>query len=63
MTHFEISPPYDFADVTALIGTRVIMDALASLVEGGHLGKRLTRQERERAEIERNRAAETAEQQ
>jgi arginase family enzyme len=54
----EISPPYDVADVTALMGARVIMDTLASLVEGGHLGKRLTRDERERAEVERNRAAE-----
>jgi agmatinase len=58
----EISPPYDIADVTALNGARVVMDTLASLVEGGHLGKRLTREERERAEFERNRAAEDAEQ-
>ena len=45
----KISPPYDVADVAAVMGTRVIMDPLASLVEGGHLGKRLTREERERA--------------
>ncbi len=54
----EISPPYDFADVTAQQGARVIMDTLASLVEAGHLDKRLTPEERERADLERNRAAE-----
>ena len=54
----EISPPYDVADVTAQLGARVIMDTLASLVESGHLGSRLTRDDRERAEHERNQAAE-----
>jgi agmatinase len=57
----EISPPYDPAEVTSLLGTRVILDTLATLVQHGHLGNRLTKEERERAEAERNRAAEHAE--
>jgi len=36
----EISPPYDHADITALLGSRVIMDVLATLVEHVHLGSR-----------------------
>lgn len=35
----EVSPPYDVADITALLGGRVIMDVLASLVEAGKLGR------------------------
>lgn len=54
----EISPPYDHADTTAHLGARVVTDTLATLVEHGHLGARLTRQERERAEQEPSRAAE-----
>jgi agmatinase len=53
----EIAPPYDVADTTSQLGARVIMDTLASLVEHGHLGNRLTREEREQAERERDRAA------
>jgi len=34
------------------------MDTLAALVEHVHLGTRLTREERERAEAKRNRAVE-----
>jgi len=34
----EVSPPYDVADITSLLGGRVIMDVLASLVEVGKLG-------------------------
>ena len=34
----EVSPPYDVSDITSLLGGRVIMDALASLVEAGKLG-------------------------
>ena len=33
----ECSPPYDNAEITSLMGTRVICDALACLVRGGHL--------------------------
>lgn len=33
----ECSPPYDSADITALIATRVICDTLGSLVRAGHL--------------------------
>ena len=36
------------------LGARLIMDTLASLVENGYLGNRLTRQEREQAELERD---------
>ena len=53
----EIAPPYDVADTTSQLGARVIMDTLASPVEHGHLGNRLTRTEREESERERNRAA------
>ena len=35
----EVSPPYDVADITALLGGRVIMDVLATLVEAGKLGR------------------------
>lgn len=34
----EVSPPYDVADITSLLGGRVIMDILATLVEAGKLG-------------------------
>jgi hypothetical protein len=33
------------------------MDTLATLVENGHLGSRLSKEERDRAEAERERAA------
>jgi agmatinase len=36
----ECSPPYDSAEITALLGTRVICDVLASLVNAGHLPRR-----------------------
>lgn len=35
----EVSPPYDTSDITALMGTRVIVDALGSMVSHGTLGK------------------------
>jgi len=34
----EVSPPYDVADITALLGSRVIMDVLATLVLNHKLG-------------------------
>jgi len=34
----EVSPPYDQSEVTALMGTRVIVDALGSMVAAGKLG-------------------------
>jgi agmatinase len=52
----EIAPPYDVADGTSQLGARVIMDTLATLVQRGHLGRRLTREERERAEAAAARA-------
>lgn len=36
----ECSPPYDNADITSLISTRVICDTLGCLVRSGHLPKR-----------------------
>lgn len=53
----EISPPYDSSDITALLGARVIMDVLATLVEHGHLGDRLSATERAEAERAREQAA------
>ncbi|MEL6480602.1 MAG: arginase family protein, partial [Pseudomonadota bacterium] len=35
----EVSPPYDTSDITALMGTRVIVDVLGALVSNGTLGK------------------------
>jgi arginase family enzyme len=59
----EIAPPYDVSDMTAQLGARAIMDVLGTLVEEGHLGNRISREERERREHERREAAraETAE--
>ena len=34
----EVSPPYDVADITSLLGGRVIMEVLATLFEAGKLG-------------------------
>ncbi|MCC6983190.1 MAG: agmatinase family protein [Bauldia sp.] len=34
----EVSPPYDTSDITALLGTRVIVDVLGALVSHGKLG-------------------------
>lgn len=35
----EVSPPYDVADITSLLGGRAIMDVLGELVLAGKLGK------------------------
>ena len=53
----SIAPPYDVADTTSQLGARVVMDTLATLVENGHLGTRLTAEDRARAEQERHHAA------
>ena len=37
-----MSPPYDNAEITALIATRVICDTLGCLVRSGHLPKKGT---------------------
>ena len=34
----EVAPPYDQSEITALMGTRVIVDVLGSLVSAGKLG-------------------------
>lgn len=34
----EVSPPYDQSEITALMGTRVIVDVLGSLVASGKMG-------------------------
>jgi agmatinase len=39
----ECSPPYDWAEQTSLISARVILDALASMVSKGHLGKKASK--------------------
>jgi agmatinase len=36
----ECSPPYDNADITSLIGVRVVCDTLGCLVRAGHLPRR-----------------------
>jgi agmatinase len=36
----EVSPPYDVSDMTALLGTRVICDVLATLVDAGKLPRK-----------------------
>ena len=54
----EISPPDDRAGVISLLATVVILDTQATLIGNGHLGNRLTKAERERAETGRNQAAE-----
>ncbi len=35
----EVSPPYDTSDITALLGVRVVVEALGSMVAHGTLGK------------------------
>jgi agmatinase len=35
----EVSPPYDTSDITALLGVRVVVEALGSMVANGTLGK------------------------
>ena len=39
----ECSPPYDWAEQTSLICARVILDALASMVRVGKLGRKPSR--------------------
>ncbi len=34
----EVSPPYDTSDITALVGVRVVVEALGSMVAHGKLG-------------------------
>lgn len=36
----EVSPPYDNADVTALLGTHAVLECLGEMVMAGKLGKR-----------------------
>ena len=36
----EVSPPYDVADITSLLGVRVVLETLGTLVLNGKLGKR-----------------------
>lgn len=37
----EVSPPYDVADTTAILGATVVRETLGSLVASGKLGKRI----------------------
>ena len=34
----EVSPPYDTSDITALLGTRVVVEVLGAMVANGKLG-------------------------
>jgi len=36
----EVAPQYDVGDITALVGTRAIMDVVATLVNEGKLGRK-----------------------
>jgi agmatinase len=36
----ECSPPYDWAEQTALLSSRVILDSLASQIRSGKLGNK-----------------------
>jgi agmatinase len=36
-TCLEVSPPYDTSDITALLGVRIVVEALGSLVAHGKL--------------------------
>lgn len=36
----ECSPPYDWSEQSSLISARVVLDALATLVRAGHLGRK-----------------------
>jgi agmatinase len=36
----ECSPPYDWAEQTALMSSRIVLDSLGVLVREGHLGKK-----------------------
>ncbi|GGK15492.1 agmatinase [Streptomyces camponoticapitis] len=53
----EIAPPYDVADTTSQLGARVVMDTLATLVENGHLGNRVSPERRAHDEARRDRDA------
>jgi agmatinase len=48
----EVSPPYDVADVTALLASRVIMNVLGTLVLNGKLGRLPSAQENPPAQEE-----------
>ena len=42
----ECAPPYDWAEQTALMSSRIILDSLAVLVKEGKLGRRAAKQDR-----------------
>jgi agmatinase len=35
----EVSPPYDVADITSVLGVRVVLETLGALVQNGKLGR------------------------
>jgi agmatinase len=43
----ECSPPYDWAEQTSIVATRVVLDCLGSLVRAGRLGRRPARLSRQ----------------
>jgi hypothetical protein len=38
LCNYQVSPPYDVSDTTALQGLRIIVEALGSLVAHGKMG-------------------------
>ena len=34
----EVSPPYDVSDITALMGLRICVDVMGSMVSNGKMG-------------------------
>ena len=48
----EVSPPFDVADITSLMGVRLICDVLATHVEAGKMGRtRAGEPQTERAKV------------
>jgi len=43
----EVAPPYDVGDITSLLGARVVLDVLGTLVAAGKLGRQETTEERD----------------
>lgn len=42
----ECAPPYDWAEQTALLSSRIVLDSLAVLVQKGKLGRKAAKQGR-----------------
>lgn len=42
----ECAPPYDWAEQTALLSSRIVLDSLAMLVQQGKLGHKAAKKDR-----------------